>query len=86
MRSDRATGNFEDLIELHVESPRNMARASRKVSSFRAREFPNDPPSGFALVDTHVIYCGDNIEQLAKLPDGCVDLVCLDQPFNSDAS
>jgi hypothetical protein len=28
-----------------------------------------------ALLDTHVIYCGDNLEQLAKLPDACVDLV-----------
>ena len=23
-----------------------------------------------ALVDTRVIYCGDNLEQIAKLPDG----------------
>lgn len=27
-----------------------------------------------ALVDTRVIYCGDNLEQLKKLPDACVDL------------
>ena len=27
-----------------------------------------------ALLDTRVIYCGDNLEQLAKLLDGCVDL------------
>ena len=27
-----------------------------------------------SLADTHVIYCGDNLEQLAKLPDACVDL------------
>jgi hypothetical protein len=25
-----------------------------------------------ALVDTRVIYCGDNIEPLAKLPEACV--------------
>jgi len=24
-----------------------------------------------ALLDTRVIYCGDNLEQLAKLPDAC---------------
>ena len=23
-----------------------------------------------ALLDTRVVYCGDNLEQLAKLPDG----------------
>jgi DNA modification methylase len=37
-----------------------------------------------ALVDTRVIYCGDNIEQLKKLPDGCVDLIYIDPPFNSN--
>ena len=28
-----------------------------------------------ALVDTRVIYCGDNLEQLKKLPNACVDLI-----------
>ncbi len=37
-----------------------------------------------ALVDTRVIYCGDNLEQLAKLPDACIDLVYIDPPFNSN--
>lgn len=27
------------------------------------------------VVDTRVIYCGDNLEQLKRLPDGCVDLM-----------
>jgi hypothetical protein len=31
-----------------------------------------------ALVDTRVIYCGNNLEQLAKLPDACVDLIYID--------
>ena len=37
-----------------------------------------------ALLDTRVIYCGDNLEQLAKLPDKCVDLIYIDPPFNSN--
>jgi DNA modification methylase len=37
-----------------------------------------------ALVDTRVIYCGDNLEQLAKLADACVDLIYIDPPFNSN--
>ena len=37
-----------------------------------------------ALVDTRVIYCGDNLDQLKKLPDGCVDLEYIDPPFNSN--
>lgn len=37
-----------------------------------------------SLVDTRVIYCGDNLEQLARLPDACVDLIYIDPPFNSN--
>jgi hypothetical protein len=37
-----------------------------------------------AILDTRVIYCGDNLEQLKKLPDGCVDLIYIDPPFNSN--
>jgi len=37
-----------------------------------------------AILDTRVIYCGDNLEQLKKLPENCVDLVYIDPPFNSN--
>jgi len=37
-----------------------------------------------ALVDTRVIWCGDCLEQLRRLPDACVDLVYIDPPFNSN--
>src|SRR6266705_6264801 len=43
---------------------------------------PRRKPS--ALLDTRVIYCGDNLEQLKKLPDACVDLIYIDPPFNSN--
>jgi len=33
-----------------------------------------------SLLDTRVVYCGDNLEQLAKFPDGCVDLIYIDPP------
>ena len=45
---------------------------------------PGKPSS---LVDTRVVYCGDNLEQLQKLPDRCVDLISIDPPrppFNSN--
>jgi adenine-specific DNA-methyltransferase len=47
---------------------------------------PSAPRPGkpSALLDTRVVYCGDNLEQLAKLPDACVDLVYIDPPFNSN--
>src|SRR5450759_220611 len=42
------------------------------------------PPRPSAFVDTRVIYCGDCLDQLRKLPDGCVDLIYIDPPFNSN--
>lgn len=41
-------------------------------------------PKQSSLIDTRVIYCGDNLEQLRKLPDACVDLIYIDPPFNSN--
>ncbi len=43
---------------------------------------PHRRPS--AVLDTRVIYCGDCLDQLQKLPDACVDLIYLDPPFNSN--
>jgi DNA modification methylase len=36
------------------------------------------------VIDTRVIYCGDNLDQLRKLPDSCVDLAYVDPSFNSN--
>ena len=52
--------------------------AMEKVLNHRAAGRPS------ALLDTRVIYCGDNLEQLKKLPDRCVDLIYIDPPFNSN--
>ena len=52
------------------------------TQSTAAPSAPAGRPS--ALIDTRVIYCGDNLEQLAKLPDRCVDLIYIDPPFNSN--
>ena len=37
-----------------------------------------------SLVDTRLIYCGDNLDQLKKLPAQSVDLIYIDPPFNSN--
>lgn len=37
-----------------------------------------------ALLDTRIIYCGDCLDQLRKLPDHCIDLIYIDPPFNSN--
>ncbi|MGC9997189.1 MAG: DNA methyltransferase [Terriglobia bacterium] len=35
-------------------------------------------------VSTQIIYCGDCLQQLSRLPDACVDLIYIDPPFNSN--
>lgn len=35
-------------------------------------------------MDTRIIYCGDCLERLRKLPPECVDLIYIDPPFNSN--
>lgn len=37
-----------------------------------------------ALVDTRVVWCGDNLDKLRDMPDACVDLIYIDPPFNSN--
>jgi hypothetical protein len=44
-------------------------RGDRKQSADGSASRPYQKPS--SLLDTRVIYCGDNLEQLAKLPDTC---------------
>lgn len=43
------------------------------------REANPSPP-----IDTRVIYCGDNLDQLRKLPGESIDLIYIDPPFNSN--
>ena len=43
---------------------------ARKAKSESEKTPTAGKPS--SLVDTRVIYCGDNLEQLKKLPEGCV--------------
>ncbi len=37
-----------------------------------------------SLIDTRIVYCGDCLDQIRKLPDACVDLIYVDPPFNSN--
>ncbi|MCK4623789.1 MAG: hypothetical protein KAV00_00625 [Phycisphaerae bacterium] len=60
--------------------PRKPAR--KTVKKTRSKNTSPGKPS--SLVDTRIIYCGDNLEQLKKLPDGCIDLIYIDPPFNSN--
>ena len=59
---------------------KDRAAKDRAAKDRAAR--PGRRPS--ALLDTRIIYCGDCLDRLAKLPDGCVDLIYIDPPFNSN--
>jgi len=61
--------------------PRTSKRAARTAAP-AAPPAPAGRPS--ALLDTRIVYCGDCLDRLAKLPDGCVDLIYIDPPFNSN--
>lgn len=67
-------------------TPRRKPAAAKAADPIAPPAAPPAPAAGrpSALVDTRVIYCGDNLEQLAKLPDACIDLVYIDPPFNSN--
>ena len=42
------------------------------------------PKRRSSLLDTRVIFCGDNLQKLADFPDASVDLIYIDPPFNSN--
>ncbi len=67
-------------------STRKPSHKRHKIRGFR-RAWSRRLPARMvlkrsALVDTRVIYGGDNLEKLAKLPDACVDLIYIYPPFN----
>ncbi len=37
-----------------------------------------------SLVDTRVVYCGENLDSLQKLLAACVDIIYIDPPFKSN--
>jgi DNA modification methylase len=59
------------------------AHAPAKAARLK-EDAPKPAARPSSLVDTRVIYCGDCLEQLRKLPDHCVDLIYIDPPFNSN--
>lgn len=55
-----------------------------RESAYPAPKPTTNLPKSSALVATRVVWCGDCLEQLKKLPDACVDLLYIDQSFNSN--
>jgi len=58
---------------------RSQTGSARRVSAPAAPKRKTSP-----LLDTRVIFCGDNLQKLADFPDASVDLIYIDPPFNSN--
>ena len=92
-RRGRSSGSpsIIDADKFSAQTPRMAKKAAVKngradlpVGQDARQRVPTiKPQKPSALLDTRVIYCGDNLEQLAKLPDACVDLIYIDPPFST---
>jgi DNA modification methylase len=84
--------NLQRPIENNYSSrmaKKSAAKPAEVGSACRAdrtsqRNVPTTKLKPSSLLDTRVVYCGDNLEQLAKLSDACIDLIYIDPPFNSN--
>ena len=63
-----------------------MAAKRQSKRAKRVKPAPSPSAAGWpsTLLDRRIIYCGDCLDQLANLPDCCVDLIYIDPPFNSN--
>jgi len=60
------------------------AKSSDRSSARRVSPPAASKRKSSSLLDTRVIFCGDNLQKLADFPDASVDLVYIDPPFNSN--
>ena len=78
----------------------NYLRNRVSFGGYRGFFLPADAPSGCCTAgclccmrrcpvnirfEPNTLYYGDCLDIMSDFPDGCVDLVCLDPPFNSNA-
>jgi hypothetical protein len=61
-------------------------QADGRANGTTGADIPGRTGRPSALLDTRVIYCGDCLDQLRRLPEQCVDLIYIDPPFNSNRS
>ena len=69
---------------MHTLSAMPGKRPSKKAKPGRPAASKTRAARSSALLDTRIVYCGDCLDQLARLPDGSVDLIYIDPPFNSN--
>lgn len=83
------TQTVEDLRREFLAGKREALRQGRQTEDVRkaASRLPkngkNKAKPSNTMLQTQLIFCGDNLQKLRELPDECVDLVYIDPPFNS---
>ena len=70
--------------EMPLKAANAVPTGGQKATAGVVVAVPAAPGKPSALVDTPVIWCGECLEQLKKLPDACVDLIYIDPPYNSN--
>ena len=64
-KKESACGKASGFAQATPDKPADKPAAERAAA----------PAKPSAVIDTRVIYCGDNLQQLWKLPDACIDLI-----------
>src|SRR5260221_6755695 len=72
------------MSETSTVAGKSSRARSGEAAAGRETRAPKTVARPSSLLDTRVVYCGDNLESLAKLPDACVDLIYIDPTFNSN--
>ena len=80
----RGAGGEGSKTNPNTSQERGVPAVSTPVGKSRVKRAEVRAPRSSPLLDTRVVYCGDNLEQLRKLPPACVDLIYIDPPFNSN--
>ncbi len=82
VKGQKAHSGRHGGLPLHQTAPISSEISQPGAAVLQETVLHTGKPS--AVVDTRVVYCGDNLEQLKKLPGECVDLIYIDPPFNSN--
>ncbi len=83
-RTGRGTKGEVSKTNSSTPTERGVHAASTSADQSSVKRAEARAPRTSALLDTRVVYCGDNLEQLRKLPPQCVDLIYIAPPFNSN--
>jgi hypothetical protein len=79
-----STGSVPSLVGRGQGEGFSTGSVPSLVGRGQGRVEPSAQRRPSALLDTRVIYCGDCLDQLQRLPDACIDLIYIDPPFNSN--